>query len=257
MKNIILVIVLFSIFSCKKETVELIPNIANNLEVYIDLNPEFRLVKDSLIACAAGGQSNFLVDADRPISIFFYPEGNAMEFEYFETDSINVDPNNLANYHRVELPDEPILNGYIRHFKREAPDQNIWSIVSFVKDGNLHISNPIRIKYNNTPTEYNADVLMIDQGTPLSPIFQWEDGVVAENEIYFQIISDRDNNLISGTYTFEKHFQFYDLSNVVLNVSPTSPTPSLQTQQEYSFVMMGVSIDNWVNLIVEGQFDTL
>lgn len=256
MKNFILFIVFLSIVSCKKETVKLIPDLMDNLEAYTELNPEFRLVRDSLIACAAGGQSQFLVDMERPISIFFYPEGDAIEFVYFETDSINVDPDDLSNFHRVALPDEPILNGYLRHFKREAVDEEIWSRVTFVKDGNLHVSNPIRIKFNNIPTEYTDD-LTIDQTAPLSPIFEWEDGLVPENVIYFQIVIDQDDNLVSGTYTFEKLFQFYDLSNVVLNISPTTPTPILQTQREYSFVMMGVSIDNWVNLIVEGQFDTL
>ena len=254
MKNFWLTILLLSFLACNKETTKLVPDLADDLATYVEVNPEFRLVRDSLIACAVGGQTQFLTDT--PISILFYPEGNAMEFHYFETDNINVDPDDLANYQRVELPDEPLLNGYMHRFKRTALNENTWSRVSFVKDGNLHISNPVRLKYNDLPTEYNADILTIDQQTPLSPIFQWQDGRIDENQIYFQIVHDENNNLISGTYTFDQHFQFYDLSNVVLNVSPTSPTPSLAAGQKYSFVMLGVSIDSWVNLIVEGEFET-
>ena len=91
----------------------------------------------------------------------------------------------------------------------------------------------------------------------MSPVFQWQDGRTPQNQIYFQIVLDENDNLISGTYTFDLQFQFYDLSNVVLNISPTSPTPSLLNQEQYSFVMLGVSIDSWVNLIVEGDFETL
>ena len=255
MKNYLFAFLLLSFFSCNKETVKSVPDLADDLASYVELNPEFRLVTDSLIACAVGGQSQFLTDA--PISILFYPEGNASEFVYFETANINVDPDDFANYQRIELPDAPMLNGYMHRFKRIALNENIWCRVSFVRDGNLHISNPIRIKYNDLPTEYNAEVLTIVQQTPLSPTFQWEDGRINENQIYFQIVHDENDNLISGTYTFDQQFQFYDLSNVVLNVSPTSPTPVLQPQQKYTFVMLGVSIDSWVNLIVEGEFETL
>jgi len=256
MKNYLFALLLLSFFACKKETVKLVPDLADDLAMYVEQNPEFRLVRDSLIACAAGGQSQYLTDDERPISILFYPEGNATEFQYFETETINVNPDDLTNYQRVELPNEPLLNGYMQRFKRTALNENTWCRVSFVKDGNLHISNAIRLKYDNLPTEYNAEILTIDQQTPLSPIFQWQDGRTPENQIYFQIVHDENDNLISGTYTYDQHFQFYDLSNVVLNVSPTSPTPSLAPQQKYTFVMLGVSIDNWVNLIVEGAFET-
>lgn len=255
MKNYLLAIILLSFFACNKESVKLVPDLADDLATYVEVNPEFRLVKDSLIACAVGGQAQFLTDS--PISILFYPEGNATEFHYFETDNINVDPDELTNFQRVELPDAPLLNGYMHRFKRTALNENTWCRVTFVKNGNLHISNPIRLKYNDLPTEYNAEILTINQQTPLSPIFQWQDGRIPENQIYFQIIHDENDNLISGTYTFDQQFQFYDLSNVVLNVSPSSSTPALQPQQKYSFVMLGVSIDNWVNLIVEGSFETL
>ena len=256
MKNFWFAIILFSFLACNKETVKLVPDLTDNLATYVDLNPEFRLVRDSLIACAAGGQSQYLTDSELPISILFYPEGNATEFHYFETDNINVNPDDLTNYQRVELPDAPLFNGYLHRFKRAAINENTWCRVSFVKDGNLHISNPIRIKYDDLPTEYNAEVLSIDQQMPLSPNFEWQDGRIDENQIYFQIVLDENDNLISGTYTFEQQFQFYNLSNVVLNVSPTDPIPALESQQKYSFVMLGVSIDSWVNLIVEGEFET-
>ncbi len=257
MKNFFLGILVLSFFACNQETVKLVPDLTDNLATYLEVNPEFSLVTDSLIACAAGGQSQYLTDDEMPISILFYPEGDASEFLYFETDDINVNPDDLANYQRVDLPDEPLFNGYLHRFKRAALNENTWCRVSFVKDGNLHISNPIRIKYDDFPTEYNAEVLDIDQQMPLSPVFQWQDGRTPQNQIYFQIVLDENDNLISGTYTFDLQFQFYDLSNVVLNISPTSPTPSLLNQEQYSFVMLGVSIDSWVNLIVEGDFETL
>lgn len=242
--------------ACKKDSVGLIPELKENLADYVGENPSFQLVQDSLIACAVGGQEQFLTDAQRPISILFYPEGNATEFQYFETENINVNPDDLAQYKRVELSDEPIINGYLHRFLRTDLNENTWCRVSFIKNGNLHISNPIRIKYNDLPSEYNADLLTIDQSNPLSPIFSWEDGRIEENQIYFQMILDKDGDLLSGTYTFDRQFQFYDLSNVVLNISPTDPIPTLMADENYTFLMLGVSIDSWVNLIVEKDFDT-
>ena len=90
----------------------------------------------------------------------------------------------------------------------------------------------------------------------MTPRFSWEDGIIDESVIYFQIISDEANNFISGTYTFEKEFTFYDLSNVVLNITDTTSTPTLEPNQDYKFTMMGVSEDNWVNLFIEKEFTT-
>ena len=118
------------------------------------------------------------------------------------------------------------------------------------------MSNPIRLKINTKPTEVNADLLTIsDNG--VEPTFSWEDGLIPENAIYFHVVSDLDNNLISGTYTFDREFTFYDLDNVVLNITDPATNPSLEPNQEYNFTMMGVSLDNWVNLLIQRRFTTL
>jgi len=252
MKKYFFFILGFLFFSCgDKEPVSPV-----TLADYIAQNSTLPLVRDSLIACAAGGQENFMVDEERPISIFYYPEGNATEFKYFETESISVNPDDLSQYKIKSLPDTSILNGYLRHFSRAAVDQNIWCRVSFIKDDQLHISNAIRLKFNDLPTEFNPALLAINQDDKLSPIFNWQEGRIAENAIFFQVISDDNNNLLSGTYTYEKQFQFYNLENVVLNIRDITPAPALTTEEDYTFLLMGVSADNWVNLIIEQSFDT-
>ena len=86
------------------------------------------------------------------------------------------------------------------------------------------------------------------------PEFTWQDGAIVENVIYFQVIQDDRGDLLSGTYTFDKHFKFYDLSNVVLNIRDLQPAPVLEEGRSYKFIMMGVSEDNWVNLVMEKDF---
>ena len=226
------------------------------LEDYITSNEVFPLVRDSLIACAFGSDSKLMADDDFPLSILFYPEGNATDFRYFETESADIDPEDLSQYCRKDLPHSPIFNGYLRRFERAALDKNIWARVSYIKDGNLHISNAIRLKYNDKPSETNPSLLTIDQSENLSPIFSWLDGVIPENAIYFHAVLDSNNDLISGTYSFDRQFQFYDLSNVVLNIRAINPPPTLQQNEEYTFVLMGVSLDNWVNLFIEQPFTT-
>jgi len=44
------------------------------------------------------------------------------------------------------------------------------------------------------------------------------------------------------------------LGNVVLNVTPTNTTPILEIGKTYDFTLMGVSSDNWVNLIMDKKF---
>ena len=86
------------------------------------------------------------------------------------------------------------------------------------------------------------------------PRFTWVDSAVAENVIYFQVISDVANNLLSGTYTIEKTFQYYNTSNVTLNITRELPPAELEVGKNYNFTMMGVSTDNWVNLVIQKPF---
>ena len=113
-------------------------------------------------------------------------------------------------------------------------------------DNEIKISNPIRTKHITKPSVWN-DEITVDQTTPLMPVFNWEANAVGDNAIYFQIVSSIDNKLISGTYTLENRFQFYNTSNVVLNI--TEGIPQLANATNYNFTLMDVSIDNWVNLI--------
>ncbi len=248
----IYLIFMFSILACVPEKTK--PALEEQLDSYITENAEFPLVKDSLIACAAGGEDVLVNDEAFPISILFYPKEGASDFLYFESNQADIDPNDYKNYQLQDLEDAPILNGYLRKFRRTAINKNVWGLVTYFRNGEIHISNPIRIKYFDKPTENNSNLLTFDDSETLMPQFFWQDGAIVENSIYFQVIQDEQGDLLSGTYTFEKKFQFYDLSNVVLNIRDVEPAPTLVQGGKYKFIMMGVSTDNWVNLVMEKEF---
>ena len=95
------------------------------------------------------------------------------------------------------------------------------------------------------PTLWNDEVVIVET-PPNMPVFRWEDNAVGDNAIYFQVISDSQNNLLSGTYTYENLFQYYNTDNVVLNVTTQTP-PDLVPKASYNFTLVDVSSDNWVN----------
>ncbi len=128
----------------------------------------------------------------------------------------------------------------------------MFSMVTYETEEKLHISNPIKLKNNTKPTEWSVDVT-INTENPVMPVFLWEDGLIPENTIYFQVLSSVNGDFISGTYTFDKRFQFYELDNVVLNIN-NELTPVLNVEEQYNFTLMGVSEDNWVNLVVQKSF---
>jgi len=108
------------------------------------------------------------------------------------------------------------------------------------------------MKTNPKPTEVNPALVNIEVEDSTAH-FEWQDGVIDENVIYFQVISDDQGNLVSGTYTYDRSWTFYDTSNVVLNIT-TDPNPTLEAGKEYNFTMMAVSEDNWVNLLIQQSF---
>lgn len=199
----------------------------------------------AVIACAASDKDS------GDILTFYYPEEGASNIRYYETLNNEVDASVFLNYTRVLLNSEPIFNGYLERFIQNSSNEK-WIIVTFELDGEIKISNPIRSKQNSKPTVWNDEVA-VDKSQSGMPSFIWEDNPVGDNAIYFQVVTDENNNLLSGTYTYENQFQYYNTSNVVLNVTTQTP-PNLVLSENYNFTLMDVSLDNWVNWVIQKTF---
>ncbi len=228
----------FSMLSCSTDAISTEENQENSLT-----NRE--LVLDNVIACAANNENDDL------ISVFFFPRPGTTNFQYFETENETVDKNDFANYTAIDFPIVDVFNGFLKKFEISSTNEK-WVIVAFDEEGVTHISNPIRLKQLTRPTEYITENVAVDASSTM-PIFSWEDGLFDDNAIYFHVLTELSNDFISGTYTFEKNFQFYNLDNVVLNITPEPPR-DLEVGETYNFSLLGVSEDNWVNLFSELPF---
>lgn len=224
-------IVLLLAFSCSTDKVV----DEDNLKEYLN---EKETVIDNVISCAASNMN------DNKVSVFLYPRIGATRIQYFETENSLVDKNDFENYRRIDYPLQDVFNGYLKKIEVTTTIEK-WVIVAFEEEGKIHLSNPIRLKQISKPTEYLPENTQIDASSKM-PLFSWEDGIYDDTKIYFQVVSDEQNNLLSGTYTFERMFVYYDLNNVVLNITKNIP-PDLKTDNTYQFTLMGVSEDNWVN----------
>ncbi len=201
----------------------------------------------AVIACAASNATNPDI-----VSVFFYPKEGTSDYRLYETSDTTIDANDYSNYTIIkDTVIAPVFNGYLKKFDREYPEEK-WVIVTFEFEKELKISNPIRLKNKTKPTVWN-DLLMIDMSISGMPKFSWEDNANGDNAIYFEIISDSDNNLLSGTYTYENMFQYYKTDNVVLNITTEIP-PNLIINSNYAFTLMDVSEDNWVNTVIMKSF---
>lgn len=213
--------------------------------------------RDSLIACAASGQHGFLQEASgQPVSVIYLPVPGSGEIWYFEADGAIADKSDLSQYQRRSLETKPLLNGFLGKFTHPGGPGEATGIVATVSNGKLFLSNAIAIKSADQPTDFNPGDISIDTIDPLMPGFEWQASTRGQDAIYFHVVSDNQNNLVSGTYSFDRNFRFYDLSNVVLNINDTDPAPSLQPEEAYTFSVMAVSLDNWVNAFWTKEFRT-
>lgn len=227
---------------------------SQSLQQFVDEHPKIES-SHKVIACAAGGKEVSMGDEQFPLSIYFYPVPGATNFHYFESSSANINARDFSKYRLAAVELAPVFNGYLRRFKHGPVTNEVWGVVTYQVNDRLVLSNPIRIKLTTKPTQMANELVNIEAGVT-EPKFRWQDGTLKENAIYFQVVSDAAGNLISGTYTEEKHFQFYNLSNVVVNIHDVRPPPTLQTNTTYTFTLMGVSEDNWVNLMAQKPFTT-
>ena len=125
-------------------------------------------------------------------------------------------------------------------------------MVTYLADGKLHISRAIKTKNLTRTTVWSTD---IDPTYPevLKPVFTWSDTSFAESEQYFQVFTQNDDVFLSGTFTTETKFQYYNESNVVRKIHLDTP-PSLVIDDTYKFYLYGLSADNWVNLVIQKSF---
>ena len=198
------------------------------------VNKEF--VIDNVIACAASNENPSLT------SVFLYPRDGVTNIDYYYTNSLDVDKNDYTAYVRGDADLINVFNGFLLKYEI-APIQEQWVIVVFEENGIINLSNPIRIKHLSKPTEYLPENVAINATTTM-PIFDWEDGSFDDSVIYFQAVLTENN---------DKSFQFYNLDNVVLNITEEQP-PSLEEGLNYGFTLLAVSEDNWVNLFAERTF---
>lgn len=233
-KYIIVSLLVFT--SCLKDNDDML---LDTLESYV-LNKSFEM--GAVIACAASDENT------NEILTFYYPEIGATNIRFYETASDQIDKNNFSNYKQIAIQSEPFFNGHLGKFTQSSANEK-WIIITFELHGEIKISNPIWSKQNTKPTIWN-DAVTINQDAVGMPSFIWEDDAFGGNAIYFQVVSNTQNNLLSGTYTYDNHFQYYNTSNVVLNVTTQTP-PALITGNNYNFTLMDVSEDNWVNWVIQ------
>lgn len=240
-KNILVLFGILLCFSCSESNTI---TESENLKEYLITNNTKAL--DKVIACAASKNAMTTISY-----VFYYPIPGATNIQYFETANTLVDKDNYELYTPLELEKETVFNGYLERFVRKS-DTESWCIVTYETKGKINVSNPIKLKNATKPTEWTSAAI-INMEASLMPQFSWEDGVIQENAIYFQVVSTSEDDLLSGTYTYDRWFQFYKLNNVVLNITDET-LPVLNINQKYSFTMMGVSEDNWVNLVLQKTF---
>lgn len=200
----------------------------------------------AVIACAASDINDATI-----VNVFYYLEEGATNIRFFETNTANVDKDDYANYQELDITSQPLFDGFIYQFTRPFAHEQ-WVIISFELDGEIKLSNPIRTKNVTKPTIW-TEAVDINQEVSKMPKFMWEHNANGDNAIYFQIVSTVDNGLLSGTYTFENQFQYYDTSNVVLNITQENPL-ELTVDNSYKFTLMDVSEDNWVNTVIQSIF---
>lgn len=216
--------------------------IAQTLALYASSNT---IETGAVIACAASDKDT------GDVLTFYYPEEGATNIRFYETENAQVNHEDYANYTQVFIESKPFFNGHLGVFTQSSSNEK-WVIVTFELDAEVKVSNPIRIK-NSTKSTAWTDAVTINQTNSGMPIFSWQPNAVGDNAIYFQVVSDAQDNLLSGTYTTESTFQYYKTNNVVLNVTTQTP-PDLTIGSTYNFTLMDVSLDNWVNLVITNSF---
>lgn len=241
-KNVLFFLVFIAaFFSCSEDADS---TVARNLQEYIDQNSNKEFATFTAFAANAAGNQALSY-------IFYVPEQGATDIRYYEMVDADAATNDFTNYRRKSLSSASVFGGKLGRFSRSGETET-WCLVTCVVDGKLHISDLILLKNKSKTTQYTNDV-SITYTTTTTPKFIWQDAATTEQDTYLQILTDNKDNFISGTYTKQQTFQFYDESNIVASLNETTPN-ALVADEIYNFTMINIGEDNWVDLIIEEQF---
>ena len=218
--------------------------IPRNLEEYITINADKEITATRAFAGTANGNKG-------ETYIYFEPIGAAFDFRYYETEDTTVSPSDFSNYKRRSLTDISQFDGEFRRFSHSSAAE-VWCLVTYISEGKLHISAPIRTKNQTRQTEWKTTVA-IDNTTTLKPVFTWLDTSYAESETYFQVFTKKDASLLSGTFTVENTFQYYNEDNIIGKIHTGTPE-ELVLDEDYKFFLFGISSDNWINMVIQNIF---
>lgn len=201
--------------------------------------------EDAVIACAASSEKNTNL-----VNVYFYPEEGASQFKLYETNESEIEGKDFSRYNFINLETKPLFNGALRFF--ETTSNAAWFTVVYQVEDVVKVATPIRNKKSNQPSQWVNEVNINQQETGM-PLFSWDILSEENNAIFFEVLTTESSDLISGTYTYNNQFQYYKLDNVVLNITPNTPS-NLISGNNYIFTVMDVSIDNWVNQVIMTPF---
>jgi len=233
------------------------PEDGESLQSFI-LNNNLIEQPDSLIACAFSGNHAFLpqgLGADvRILSYSYFEEG---EFLYFHsTDRVSASGDFNHYTYRRPLGSRSVADGFFEVLPMVQPAAGAFErmIVVRVIGDKAYLSNTIFIKGVDELTAAFPNALATENLGQGSQRFIWPEDP-GDNVIYFQLLTDGTDRVVSATYTVAPEFTYYQTDNVVLNVSPGTPPASLSaTDGPYRMTVMGVGANNWVNFIRDASF---
>ena len=179
--------ILFLLVSCRSDDTQ--EPIESNILSEVIEGSAFEV--GAVIACAASD-----VNTVSQVNVYFYPENNATNFKLYETVSVDVNPNDFSNYTLVDIIDTSFFNGFLRQYSRVI-DTEKWLVVTYNLGEDIKISNPIRSKQFSKASVFNQTIT-INQNTSTMPLFSWENDLVGDNAIYFQIVSDINDTVLSA-----------------------------------------------------------
>ena len=113
-----LIIIIWFFVSCNTKDDDEKPVNTQTLAWYVNQFPDRDV--DILIACAASEPE---ANVDFGVSVYFYPFEGAKDYRYYESSSIEINPNDFLEYKYMDKGTYPVFNGYLRRFLDPWNDQ--------------------------------------------------------------------------------------------------------------------------------------
>ena len=207
---------------------------------------QLRYVENKVLACAFGGEVEFLGGRDHPVTLLARSGRDVERYALYECEPASSRRWARGTaFRRVDgVEVTPIAGMGLHKFVTTNRSDDRRYFVRATAGARVYDSNVVRAKIGSQPTVRQAEILAANRVNP--PSFSWPP-VGGRGAVSLLLVSDvEQDELVSGVYSHGRYWTFPNVARVPFYYHRPAPQPAIEPGRSYAATYVAVDRDGWI-----------